>query len=143
VFCKYCGAQLATDAVFCVQCGQNLKTGEQLQKPTEPHQQVGKDNPLAKANKWSKVGCLIMFLLGLVFYTIWSLQYDATKGNPDWQSGRDAAKLSVECGAKLSINGQVQGYDSALNQSLELCKDRPPKDVEAYKKGFKYGWDLY
>jgi hypothetical protein len=28
--CKYCGAQHATDAVFCVSCGRNLKTGKTL-----------------------------------------------------------------------------------------------------------------
>lgn len=33
--CKYCGAQHAADAVLCVGCGRNVKTGKPLQTPVE------------------------------------------------------------------------------------------------------------
>ena len=33
--CSKCGAVLAEDAVICVQCGYNLKTGQQLQTTME------------------------------------------------------------------------------------------------------------
>jgi DNA-directed RNA polymerase subunit RPC12/RpoP len=64
--CKYCGAQHGADAVFCVGCGRNLRTGKPLQTRTETPQRQTHSQPGISGGS-----VLFLIVLAVGGYFVW------------------------------------------------------------------------
>jgi DNA-directed RNA polymerase subunit RPC12/RpoP len=93
--CKYCGAQHGPDAVFCVGCGRNLKTGKPLQPRTERPQK-----PIRAQSGISGGTLLLLIVLGVGGYFGWqhiskSSSTAPSAGNPHSQPSANTSQSSA------------------------------------------------
>ena len=100
VTCKYCGAQHRADAVFCVSCGRNLKTGATLQT-----QMPRTSRPPASAQSVSLGNVVLVILACVGLYFGWK-HFSSSGLSAGGSSSRSPVQSTPSTPQQATISGQ-------------------------------------
>lgn len=115
--CKYCGAQHAADAVFCVGCGRNLRTGKPIQTRAETsHRNAPPSQPIISTGA-------VMLLLVL-----------AGGGYFVWQHMKTPTTPSINPTAANQPNGSQPAPQQTGTATCQPEPSSPPPQQEPAKQ---------